>query len=232
GRGGGGPGRRGWRRRDRGGAGGLGGRCRGRGRRRRCRRRGRGRSRGGWDRRPDQGWGGGRARRIERPRPGLQVADLLGLGRQDRGRGLRRRGRGGPALDQLFDLVAHLRLDAAQLILHVDAVRAAEVEQVFTLQIQLTRQFVDTDFFFRQAGLLERRHTRVPSTTIRAAQNPQLLILTTLLFLKRGEQGQRGSRIEDRGSKIEDRGSNRKSALAALSFDPRSSILDPRSSPR
>jgi hypothetical protein len=45
-------------------------------------------------------------------------------------------------------LVALLGLDAAQLVLDVDPVLTAQVEQVFALYVQFTRQSVETDFLF------------------------------------------------------------------------------------
>src|SRR5262249_7955574 len=84
---------------------------------------------------------------------GVQVNDRLGDGRE----GERFRGRegGGPAtlLDQLPDLVAEFGFDGAELVLDVDAVLAANGEQVFALHVQLARQREDTNLVFLQAQL-------------------------------------------------------------------------------
>jgi hypothetical protein len=46
------------------------------------------------------------------------------------------------------------RIKAAELIFHVEAGLAAQVEQVFALHVQFARQGVDTDFLSLQAELL------------------------------------------------------------------------------
>src|SRR5262249_20183569 len=58
-----------------------------------------------------------------------------------------RRGGGPLAPHQLHDLVPHLGLDGAQLVLYVDAVLLAQGQQVLALHVQLARQREDADFF-------------------------------------------------------------------------------------
>jgi hypothetical protein len=64
-----------------------------------------------------------------------------------------RPGCGGRLLDQRNDLVAHLRLDAAELVLDVYPVRLAQLEQVGALHVQLTGQNINPNFLFLQAEL-------------------------------------------------------------------------------
>ena len=69
----------------------------------------------------------------------------------------------GPAaafLHQLLHEVALVRVQAAKLILHIDADLAAEVEQVFALHIQFPRQGIHTYFLFLRAQLLCRQSRR------------------------------------------------------------------------
>jgi hypothetical protein len=74
----------------------------------------------------------------------------VGAGRGFRGRG----GRGpSPPLDQLNDLIADLGINAAQLVLHVDAGLATQIEQIFALHVQLASQRIDANFLFLQAEL-------------------------------------------------------------------------------
>jgi hypothetical protein len=59
---------------------------------------------------------------------------------------------GGRLLDQRYNLVAHLRLDATELVLYVNAMSLAQVEQVFALHVQIPGQNIDANFL--QAVLL------------------------------------------------------------------------------
>jgi hypothetical protein len=54
----------------------------------------------------------------------------------------------------LHDLIAHLGLDGAKLVFHINAVLAAQSQQVFALHAQLARQSENTNFLFLQAELL------------------------------------------------------------------------------
>jgi hypothetical protein len=62
----------------------------------------------------------------------------------------RRRGRSSllASLHQLHDLVAHLGLDRAELVLDVDAVLLAQGHEILALHLQLARQREDTDLLF------------------------------------------------------------------------------------
>jgi hypothetical protein len=54
--------------------------------------------------------------------------------------------------DDLLEMVPLIRVEVAQLVLDVYAVLTAQVEEVFTLHVQLARQHVDSDFVF---GILQ-----------------------------------------------------------------------------
>jgi hypothetical protein len=56
-------------------------------------------------------------------------------------------------LHQLHDQIAHLRLDGAELIFHINAVLATQIQQVLALHVQLTRQSENANFLFLQAEL-------------------------------------------------------------------------------
>jgi hypothetical protein len=64
------------------------------------------------------------------------------------------RGRGTSALHQLHELLTLLGLDGAELVLRVDAILAAQGEQILALHAQLTRQGKNPDLLVRQAELL------------------------------------------------------------------------------
>jgi hypothetical protein len=57
-------------------------------------------------------------------------------------------------LHELHDLIAHLRLNGTELILHINPVLAAQSHQVLGLYAQLPRQSENTNFLFLQAELL------------------------------------------------------------------------------
>jgi hypothetical protein len=72
-----------------------------------------------------------------------------------------RLGRGGrlgsnlrATLDHLFEGVALLMLQVAQLILHVETSLLAQLQQDLGIDVKLARQLVDADFLFLQAMLL------------------------------------------------------------------------------
>ena len=70
--------------------------------------------------------------------------------------GLRRRhhGRTATPLDHELNGITLFRVEAAQLVFHIDAGLAAQVEQVFALHVQFARQGINTDFLFLQMLLL------------------------------------------------------------------------------
>jgi hypothetical protein len=86
----------------------------------------------------------------------VEIPDLARLRRGDRGRLRRgrRRDRDGPAfLDDLHDEIAHLGFDGAELVLHIDAVLAAQRDKVLALHVKLARQGKNANFVFVQAEL-------------------------------------------------------------------------------
>jgi hypothetical protein len=54
----------------------------------------------------------------------------------------------------VFHGIALVRIQAAELVLDVDAGLAAQVEQVFALHVQLASQGINADFLSLQAELL------------------------------------------------------------------------------
>jgi len=106
---------------------------------------------------------GGRARRGQwaagRLGPRIQLPDLLVRGHQRRGR-LGRRGHGDAAtrtaLEPLPDQLALVVVEAAQLVLDVNADLLADVEQVLALHVQHLGQGINPHFLFLllQAPLL------------------------------------------------------------------------------
>src|SRR5262245_50683028 len=74
--------------------------------------------------------------------------DRLGSGGRCRGRVMR------ALLDQHFQLVTLLRLQAAELVLDIKPRLFAQVEQVLAVDLQSPRQSVDPNFLFLQAALL------------------------------------------------------------------------------
>ena len=88
---------------------------------------------------------------------GVQVTNRRVYGGQNRGNRLRGRSNSDsrPApFYHLLDGITLFGIKAAQLIFHVEAGLAAQVEQVFALHVQFARQGVDTDFLSLQAELL------------------------------------------------------------------------------
>src|SRR5206468_6053153 len=82
-------------------------------------------------------------------------------------------------LYHLFDQVALLGIETAQLVLDVDAGLTAEVEQIFTLDVQLARQRIDADFLSLQAQLLV---TTLRFARLRSSQLPGTSASTILPF--------------------------------------------------
>jgi hypothetical protein len=67
-------------------------------------------------------------------------------------------------MHELNDGIALLGIQAAQLVLDVNTVLAAQVEQVFALHVQFTRQSINPNFLFLQAQLPVRTTQAFPST--------------------------------------------------------------------
>jgi hypothetical protein len=63
-------------------------------------------------------------------------------------------GRGASALHEFHELIALLGLDGAELVLRVNAMLAAQGEQILALHVQLARQDINPDLLVRQAQLL------------------------------------------------------------------------------
>jgi hypothetical protein len=80
--------------------------------------------------------------------------------------------------DQLFDLVALLVGEAAELILHVKPSLAAQVEQVLALHVQLARQDINSNsfFFLMQAELLLSDYRGAPAKPAARGVAPVLLL--------------------------------------------------------
>jgi hypothetical protein len=108
----------------------------------------------------------GRSLRTHRRTGWSQIAHLAhnhgSTRRLDR---LRRSSNSRPAAlaDDLLQSVSLIRIEVAQLVLDVDAMLTAQVEEVLTLHVQLARQHVDSNFVFcilQAAKLLCRQPPR------------------------------------------------------------------------
>ncbi len=65
-------------------------------------------------------------------------------------------------LHKLHDLIAHLRLDGAELAFDINTVLAAQSDKILALHAQLTRQSENANFLVLQAELPVRTNLSYP----------------------------------------------------------------------
>ena len=98
-----------------------------------------------------------------RPRFGFKNWDFAFNGRQRRRRARRRGRRTALLLQELHDLIAHLRLNGTELVLDIDAVLLAQNKKILALHAQLSRQSENANFLFNlQAELPVRTNLAYP----------------------------------------------------------------------